>query len=127
MLGVVRRAVNSAEDRTLLGVDVLALTPQSVQLREDDSDMVGANVQDRPAVPSHSVHAIWIPPSPHNGREAMLWVESPDQLQIGKHYRMHRDGEPEVVRVVEVSEVGSNFVCFRVAPEVQAQEAARSH
>ncbi len=126
MLGVVRRTVNSAEDRTLLGVDVLALTPQSVQLREEGEVTVGIQ-QIGQSEPSPSVHAIWIPPSPHNGREAMLWVESPEQLQVGKHYRMQRDGELEVVRVMEVSEVGSNFVCFRVAPEMQAQEVARTH
>lgn len=112
VVGVVRRLISRGPEAFLMGVEILALQPQSVRLVDEAKISVWERTSNVTAF--DNVFAIWIPPSPHSGQQAMLLLENRNAVTIGKAYGLYYKGQKGMVRVKELTEVGTNFFRFHV-------------
>lgn len=109
VIGTIRRILPRPNHKIMVGVQLLALQPQSLRLYET------AKVSDWEMVTHQNTYSnyltIYLPPSPLNSGQASLLTED-RVLAAGRVYRTQFEGETMWLKVQAVLELGADYVQY---------------
>ena len=114
VLGTIRRVLPRPQQKVLVGVQLLSLTPEAIRLTEASKVSKWEVVTNVQTFDNHMV--IYLPASALNSGQASVLAED-RVLGPGKVYQTQAMGKPLWLRIQSVLEIGSDYVQYTCQEE----------